>query len=217
MTRPEPITLAAPDGPLLSALWWSAPAERPAVVIIPGLDSRKENHRDQADAIAARGMGALALDLRGHGESGGRLDEGCLDDVRAAIDLLADWGHVRIGLRGSSMGGLIALCTAAEDRRIGAVAAICAARPGPLADRIGADWPRRLDPLAAVQRRPGDLARGFWHARGDERVPWTHTMALAAQTSHPMRLRIAMGGNHGSLQHRPATVAAVSDFLRRHL
>ncbi len=43
-------------------LAWAAPPGAPGVLIVPGLSSRKENHADFGAALAAAGMGALALD-----------------------------------------------------------------------------------------------------------------------------------------------------------
>jgi dienelactone hydrolase len=167
-------------------------------------------------AVAAAGMAALVLDLRGHGESGGALDGAVLDDLAAGLDLLAGAGNRPLGLRGSSMGGLLCLHAAAADRRVRAVVAICPARPEGLAAAVGDDWPLRLAPEDAVRRRDG-VARGFWHATGDDRVPWGATLALAGLTPHPMRLRVALGGGHGSLQHDPRVMAETVAFLRSHL
>ena len=186
------------------------------MLVVPGLGSRKENHADFAEAIAARGLGALAIDLRGHGGSGGVLDAGVLGDVLAGLDALAERGHGPLGLRGTSMGGLLALHAAARDRRVRAVVAVCPARPGGLARHVEEDWPLALDPVPAVARRDG-VARGYWHATGDASVPWGSTLALAGATPHPMRLRVALGGSHGSLQHDPAVIGATADFLRDHL
>jgi len=132
-----------------ATLRWPGPPGSPAVLIVPGYGSRKENHRDFGEALRAAGMGAMAVDLRGHGETGGALDGGVLDDVAACLDALAAAGHAPLGIRGSSMGGMLALHAAARDPRVRAVVAICPARPQRLAERIGADWPRAL-PLAPV-------------------------------------------------------------------
>jgi pimeloyl-ACP methyl ester carboxylesterase len=212
------IALCEPSGVTVrpATLAWAGPAGSPGVLIVPGYGSRKENHRDFGEAVAAAGMGALALDLRGHGETGGALDGGVLDDVRAGLDVLAQAGHAPLGLRGSSMGGMLALHAAARDPRVRAVVAICPARPERLADRIGADWPRAL-PLAPAVSRADGVARGYWHATGDEAVPWGGTFALAGITPHPTRLRIALGGGHGTLQHDPAVIAETVAFLRAHL
>jgi pimeloyl-ACP methyl ester carboxylesterase len=186
------------------------------VPVVPGLGSRKENHDDVTGLIAGAGMAALAIDVRGHGESAGELGPGALDDVLAGLAWLAGRGHAPLGLRGSSMGGWLALHAAAREPRARAVVAICPARPEGLADHIGQDWPLAL-PLAAAVGRADGVARGYWHATGDRSVPWGSTLALAGRTPHPMRLRIALGGGHNSLQHDPGVLAETVAFLARHL
>ncbi|WP_217913124.1 alpha/beta fold hydrolase [Miltoncostaea marina] len=209
------LTLRAPGGPELAALAWRAPAGSPGVLVVPGLGSRKDNHADFGEALAAAGMAALALDLRGHGESGGRLDGGARDDVAAGLDALAAAGHAPLGVRGSSMGGLLALDAAARDPRVRAVVAICPARPEGLAG-YGERWALAIDMETAVRRDDG-VARAYWHATGDEKVPWGSTFALAGATPHPMRLRVAIGGGHRSLQHDPHVISDSVAFLRAHL
>ncbi len=186
------------------------------MLVVPGLSSRKENHADMGAALAAAGMAALVLDLRGHGDSGGALDHGVLDDIGAGLDLLSREGHAVLGLRGSSMGGLLALTVAAADPRVRAVVAICTARPEGLAAAVEDDWPLRMPLEPSVSRADG-VARAYWHATGDGRVPWGSTLALAGMTPHPMSLRIALGGDHGSLQHDPAVMAETVAFLGVHL
>lgn len=216
MATPETISVTAPGGPALAALAWKGAAGTPGVLVIPGLGSRAENHADFARAAAARDMGVLALDVRGHGRSEGLLDAEVLDDVSAGLDALAAAGHRPLGVRGSSMGALLALHAAARDARVAAVVAICPARPAGLARRIGASWPLDLALGPAVARDDG-VARGYWHATGDESVPWGATLALAGITPHPMRLRVALGGGHGSLQHDPEVIAETVAFLHEHL
>ena len=216
MRRPSPISLSAPGGPRLAGLWWEAGSGTPGVLVVPGLGSRKENHADFAAAIAARGMGALAIDLRGHGGSGGVLDADVMDDLIAGLDALARRGHAPLGLRGTSMGGLLALHAAARDPRVRAVVALCPARPAGLARVVEEPWPLDLAVAPAVAREDG-VARGYWHATGDASVPWGGTLALAGMTPQPMRLRIALGGGHGSLQHDPAVIDETAGFLRTHL
>lgn len=216
MPGPVAIAVDVPGGPSLAALAWASAPGTPGVLVVPGLGSRKENHADFAAAVAARGMGALALDLRGHGGSGGVLDAGVMDDLLAGLDALAARGHGPLGVRGTSMGGLLALHAAARDARVRAVVALCPARPAGLARVVGEPWPLGLDPREAVARDDG-VARGYWHATGDASVPWGGTLALAGVTPHPMRLRIALGGGHGSLQHDPAVIAESAGFLRAHL
>jgi dienelactone hydrolase len=215
LPAPEPLVLAGP-GLRLAATLRPAPPGAPGVVVVHGYGSRKENHADFAERCAAAGMAALAVDLRGHGASGGRADAGMLDDVLAALAALRGRGHERLGLRGSSLGGFLALHAAARDPAVRAVAAICPARPQGLARVLDADWPLAL-PLAPAVAREDGVARGYWHATGDDRVPWGATFALAGVTPQPMRLRIALGGSHRSLQHDPAVQAETVAFLAAHL
>jgi alpha-beta hydrolase superfamily lysophospholipase len=209
------IDLRSADGTPLAARYWPAVAAA-GVVIVHGVHSRKGHHADFARVCGDAGMAALTLDLRGHGASGGELGPGAIDDVAAAVDALSTRGHLRVGLRGSSLGGLLALAAAARSPQVACVVTICPARPQALAERLGADWPNRL-PLAEAVGTPDGVARGYWHATGGERVPWAATWALAQATPQPRHLRIALGGNHASLQHNTMIQAETRDLLREHL
>ena len=70
--------------------------------------------------MAAEGIGGLALDLRGHGESPGSPQDyaGMVQDVRAARRFLssrADVTPARIGIAGASIGASLAALAAADD------------------------------------------------------------------------------------------------------
>lgn len=210
----EPLTvpLRAPGGPDLAGLLWPAPPTAPAVLVLHGLHSCKDDHADIGAAVREAGMAALAIDVRGHGASGGRLDAGAVDDALAGLALLRERGHSRLGLRGSSMGGFLALHAAAREPAVRAVAALCPATHTGLARNPDARWAAALPLAPAVQRRDG-VARGYWHATGDERVPWGATFALSQVTPHPRRLRVVMGGSHRSMQHDPAISADTVAFL----
>ena len=163
-------------------------------------------------------MAALALDLRGHGASGGDLDGGLVDDVAAGLDALAARGHAPLGIRGSSLGGLLALhagrARPAGARRRGHL-------PGPARPAGRApgqdDWPLALDRPSAParrRRRPRLLAR---HRRRP-RALGIATFALAGRTPRTRcACAIALGGGHGSLQHDPAVLAETAAFLAGHL
>jgi pimeloyl-ACP methyl ester carboxylesterase len=161
-------------------------------------------------------MNALAVDLRGHGESGGDMDAGAIDDVIGAVDWLVDRECGPIGLRGSSMGGFLALHTAGRHPAVRAVAAICPAHHEGLASRRGLTWARDM-PLEPAVARDDGVARGYWHASGDELVPWQWSMVLAELTPQPRHLRVVLGGHHRSLQHDPGVQADTVAFLGRYL
>jgi alpha-beta hydrolase superfamily lysophospholipase len=70
-----------------------------------GHRSTRANHGDYCDRLARAGISALALDLRGHGDSEGVTDAGMPGDVTVALDALHERGAGALGVRGSSLGG----------------------------------------------------------------------------------------------------------------
>jgi len=108
------------------------PSERlPALVFCHGLLASKEIYVYGERRLARSGMRVLAIDLRGHGRSGGFSDFGKSEsiDVLAAVDFLrtrADVDPGRIALAGHSLGGITVTRAGAEDagKKTRAVAAI---------------------------------------------------------------------------------------------
>src|ERR687896_998252 len=193
------------------------------LVILHGAGSRKENHADMARAAAAAGLATVRFDMRGHGETGGMLDGRAIEDVAAAAALLPD--GLPLALRGSSMGGYVALVSAAA-AGAAAVIAVCPA-PAPLLGRglrtgqleVAADTAALEALLAAHPLEPAVEALGvpvlIQHAEGDERVPVRGSRALEPLLRHPAsRLDVMPGGDHGSVQHDRAAQAAALDWLR---
>lgn len=111
------VTLIASDGTRLSGSWTPPPARAPAVLLLHMLT---RSHRDWdrlSGALSTAGFGVLALDLRGHGASGGsRADlKGMVEDVRAALawlDARPDVVPARIGICGASLGSALAMLAA---------------------------------------------------------------------------------------------------------
>jgi pimeloyl-ACP methyl ester carboxylesterase len=186
------------------------------VVVLHGFGSERANHRDFAARLARFGINALALDLRGHGESDGTTDAGMVDDVVAALDWLTSEGASVLGIRGSSLGGFLALHAAVRHDAVRAVVAICPAKSEGLASRRGLTWALEL-PVQATLARDDQIARGYWHAAGDELVPWPWSRELFSLSPEPRHLRIVMGGSHTSLQHDPTVQADTATFLQRYL
>ena len=202
------------------------PAGEPwgGLVILHGAGSRKENHADMAAAAAAAGLAAVRFDMRGHGETGGQLDGRALDDVVAAAALLP--AGLPFALRGSSMGGYLALI-AAESAGAAAVVAICpppaallarGLRTGRLevaADTAALEALLASHPLEAALDAL-ELPVLIQHAEDDEQVPVDGSRALAARLRHPAsRLYVRPGGDHRSMQHDPSAQAAALAWLRQ--
>src|ERR1035437_9860671 len=118
------------DG-LAYSLWVPEPKHAIAggIVILHGAGSCKENHHDFARAALGAGFASLAFDQRGHGASEGPMDASVLDDVAAMAALLRSstgGPDLPVALRGSSMGGYLAVL-AAPGVSAQAIVAICPA------------------------------------------------------------------------------------------
>ena len=92
-------------------------ATAPGVVIVHGAGSRKENHADFARLATAAGWAALTFDLPGHGASDGAMSGDAIDDVVRMAHLLSEQEGIdprRVAVRGSSLGGFLAISAAAR-------------------------------------------------------------------------------------------------------
>jgi dipeptidyl aminopeptidase/acylaminoacyl peptidase len=120
----ESVTITADDGVKLAA-WLVPRAGAPAIVLLHGYPAEKADLLPIAAALAPR-FTVLLLDQRYFGQSGGHATTlGFRErrDLGRAIDFLAARGFDRVGVFGLSLGGAVALMTAADDPRIRAVAA----------------------------------------------------------------------------------------------
>ncbi|MDT0342836.1 alpha/beta hydrolase family protein [Streptomyces litchfieldiae] len=136
--------------------WLRGPSDAPGtVIVVPGLDSSKEEFLDLASALLARGLAVFAMDGPGQGV------------LAATTNLRPDYEHVvgrvidalgvaRVGLVGLSLGGYFAARTAALEPRVAAVATVS----GPF--RL--DWDQLPPPVRDIlAHRTGgaDSARAF--------------------------------------------------------
>jgi alpha-beta hydrolase superfamily lysophospholipase len=228
LPTPEPPHLGERGG-LAFALFLPDGPARAGIVICHGAGSAKESHFDFARAARGAGMAAVAFDARGHGRSGGEFGPSAFADALEMVDLIRE--HTpHVALRGSSMGGFVALHAAAAARPpVAAVVAICPApedlllrgvRSGRLTDfRMDRGqlepWLATLDIRRAVASLAGKTAMLLMHARGDEQVPYTISEELFEAAGDPKRLLIVPGGHHRSLQHDGEMQAESLRFIAR--
>ena len=211
---------------------WLPEGDRPplgGIVILHGAGSCKENHHDFARAARAAGFASLAFDQRGHGASSGAMDAEVVDDVAAMARVLRERlgdPEAPVALRGSSMGGYLAIL-AAPATNARAVIAICPAsgeglRRGLVSGAFDfeADVPSLVEMLeghdlhAAVESLTVPVL--LLHAEGDEHVPVEHSRELSERFSAPgSRLIAVPGGHHRSVQHDPELRAISLRWLTR--
>ena len=220
---PDPPARTGRHRGLAYALFEPASEPRGGLVILHGAGSCKESHFDFARAARAAGLAAVAFDQRGHGESEGVLDDRLLEDVAAIAELLPGGP---LALRGSSMGGYVALLAAGR-LDAAAVVAICPAgsdhllrglRSGRLEFEADA---RSLEAflmehdltLAIADLRTPML---LLHAEGDEQIPVEHSAALYRAAGMPRKRLIALpGGHHRSIQHDPELQGEALRFVEK--
>ncbi|MEE4275982.1 MAG: alpha/beta fold hydrolase, partial [Thermoleophilia bacterium] len=111
--EPQPLTIDSFGVPLAAVLYLPHTHPRGALLVCHGAGSRKENHVIMAEQAVAAGLAALLFDFRGHGASGGAMDDHGSDDVIAAGDALrrlsgAPW----VAARGASMGAMLLVLAA---------------------------------------------------------------------------------------------------------
>ncbi len=202
----------------------------PTVILIPGLDSTKEEFRDVERAFLDRGMAIFALDGPGQGEAEWTLairpewDE-VGEAVIAHLQAMPQVDSSRIGVWGVSLGGFYAARMASSDLPIRGTIALA----GPY--NLGAAW-KDLNPLTrrAFQVRsfsssPEEAEERAWqmtlegHAvkistplmvvmgKRDRLFPWQDGERLANEARGESTLVLLEEGNHGCAnviyRHRP--------------
>jgi len=211
----------------------------PLVLLVPGLDSTKEEFFELEAAFLERGMATLSLDGAGQGEVGLSLPirhdyEAC---VSAMLDRVAGRDDVdlgRIGIFGVSLGGYYAARAAAYEPRIRAVVGLS----GPY--DFGEIWSglpaltRRTFAVkagaaddAAARRRADELnldgvceriAAPSLFVTGDRDaiVPWRQTERIAGATPEATFV-LHPGGNHGCSNLTCEVRPALADWIRERL
>lgn len=220
---------------------------RPGLVVCPGFPTGAlggaasgQTYPELADRLSAEtGWAVLSFNFRGTGTSGGDFSlGGWLQDVRSAVDHLLDSGDVDgVWLAGASTGGSLAICEAAEDKRVRGVAALSAradfddwaAHPRRFLEHARAigvvrrrdfparmdDWTRQLKELRPLARAAELAPRPLLLIQGsdDDLVPALDARALA-DCHGSAELRMINGAGHG-LRHDPRAIAILLGWLER--
>src|ERR1022692_1070803 len=120
------------DGAVIAGLLRrpAGPGPHPLVVLIPGLDSAKEEFRPTEDLFLSRGLATLSVDGPGQGEA--EYDLAIRGDWEvpgaAILDAAGELPGIdanRIGIWGVSLGGYYAARVASGDSRVRACIALC--------------------------------------------------------------------------------------------
>lgn len=216
------------------------PGPHPVVVLIPGLDSAKEEFRSTEQLFLERGLATFSVDGPGQGEA--EYDLPIRPDwevpggaILDAVSRLPGIDPERIGVWGVSLGGYYAPRLASGDTRVRA----CIALAGPY--DFGETW----DQLPELTReafgvrsgsRDDDEARRraaeltltgravritapllVVMGRQDRLIPWRHASRLRDEAGGDAELLLLDDGNHGcanvGYRHRPYSADWMSERL----
>jgi dienelactone hydrolase len=212
----ERVTIRTDDGVSLAATWYAPQSRSPAVVFVHMLHKNRRDWEPVASRLAAEGIGALALDLRGHGESTGTSPDGdaadysvLIRDVTAARRYVASRSDVqpaRIGIAGASIGANLAVLEASADSTVASLALL-----SPTSDYRGL----RID--AALKKygtRPALMI-----ASDDDAYAMRSAKELQKAGGGTRELLIVNHAGHGTvmLGHDPDLARTLVDWFRRTL
>jgi dienelactone hydrolase len=206
----EDVVLETSDDVTLAA-WYVRSSNRAAVVLLHGAGSTRSNALDEAAVLARFGFGVLLVDVRGHGESGGRaMDFGWHGDadIAAATAYLASRADVdsqRIGVVGMSMGGEQALGASGSNRLIRAVVAEGATARSAADERWLSDV---YGVRGQIQEQLERVQDWVTDALTSARVPASMRSAVAA--SADTRYLLITAGNVADERHAAAFIASAA-------
>ena len=110
------------DGTLIRGFYNQAPDPRGTVILLHGIRSNKDHLLPSAERLAGLGFNSVAIDLRGHNQSGGKH---CTFGVKESRDIsmllnqkFMQKTKLPMGVWGKSLGGAVALQSMADESRI---------------------------------------------------------------------------------------------------
>jgi fermentation-respiration switch protein FrsA (DUF1100 family) len=206
----EKVSIPTPDDETLHGLFRRAAPGKPSVLFFLGNADYVGNYGFFAEALAARGVGLLAISYRGYaGSTGSPSEKGLLTDGLAAFDWLSTQGEGEVVLLGQSLGSGVAVNTAAQRPAAGVILVSAYLSIVSLAQT---HYPYL--PVAPLIKDPfrSDLRIGnvrqpklFIHGRRDDIIPLASGEALYALAPQPKRMLIHDAYGHNDLWNEGMT------------
>jgi len=201
------------------------------VITCHGLYSSKDSEKyiGIARRFCREGLAVLRFDFRGCGESGGQFEDtsltGRMKDLEGALGFVREQGCESIGVMGSSLGGTVAVLTAARDRRVKAL--VTWATPCHVNELFREEGTKGLEKLRGDAEKH-DVVKDvkelhcpvlIVHGSLDEQVPLSHANVLYDNTNEPKNIQIVEGADHRLTDpsHRRRAVELTLDWFRKYL
>jgi 2,6-dihydroxypseudooxynicotine hydrolase len=215
-------------------------APLPVMIMIPGLDSAKEELQSTEELFLERGIATFSVDGPGQGEA--EYDLAIRGDWEVPGGVIIDCLQAepgidpgRIGVWGVSLGGYYAPRVASGDGRVKACIAL--AGPYDFADNWD-NLPILTREAFRVRSKSPDMETARASAAGlsmagradriscpllavmgrlDRLIPWLHAQRLVDEAGGPAELRLLENGNHGCANLAPFHRYATADWAAQHL
>ena len=210
-----------------------SPREKASTCVITchGLYSSKDSEKyvGIARRFCGEGFAVLRFDFRGCGESGGRFEDtsliGRMEDLENALDFVEGQGCESVGVMGSSLGGTVAVLTAAKDRRIEAL--VTWAAPCRLDELFRGEGIKGLEKLRQDVGKY-DVVKAvkeiycpvlIVHGSLDEQVPLSHAEDLYENANEPKYIQIIEGADHRLTDpaHRRRAIELTLKWFKKYL
>lgn len=200
----ENVNIGTPDGETLHGLYSQGERDKPCLLLFFGNGDQVANYGFLAQALAARGIGLLAISYRGYpGSTGSPSEEGLLTDGIAAFDWLSPRPNSGIVVLGRSLGSGIAVNTAATRPATGvilvspylSVLSVAEARFPFLPVALLIKDPFRSDLRITEAKQP----KLFIHGRLDDSIPISSGEALYRLAPEPKQMLIDEGSGHNDI------------------
>jgi len=219
------------------------------MIIVPGFGSNKNkpNYLVMVDELNKLLVSSFRFDVYGHGESEGNFEDitisEAVDDILQAIAFLQKKGYSRIGLIGSSFGGISSIMAASKIKDL-----VCLALKSPVSNYIDRtkyilteekilDWKTkgyRIDEdgnsvnytfFEDFDKNNGYKAAKFIniptvivHGDADESVPYAQSVKLVSLLQNGVLITVH-GANHRytNPEHAKQMIQAISNFVKRYV
>ena len=205
--------LETPDGLVLIGTFY-APVDVetpwPGVILLHMLWSERSVWDEYAIELASNGFAVFALDMRGHGETGGEVNwDLAKEDIQLVWDTLASNPNIeagRMGIVGASIGANMALVSGADEPNTRTVVLLS---PG-----LSYAGVETSDAMVAYGERPVFIAASqedTYSANSSEKL---HELAIGES-----RLDMYQDAGHGTfmLENQPELGGEIIDWLQEHL
>jgi dienelactone hydrolase len=207
------IEVDAADGLKLAGTFY-APADLPppwpGVILLHMIYGERQEWGDFPNKLSKAGYAVFAIDMRGHGDTGGEMDwEQAQDDLQRVWKYMADRPEVdknRLAIIGASMGANMALVTGAAQPEVRAIGLLS---PGMDYYRI-----TTADALVTYGKRPLLIV-----ASDEDTYSAESSRQLSKMAKGTAELVMYSGAGHGTalLQSKPELADTLLDWLARTL